>query len=505
MVFANPFAGKEIWFGVGSQDLYGEEALRQVAAQSVEIVDALNATGAIPVKLVLKPTLKSSDAIKAFMTEATANSACIGVIAWMHTFSPAKMWIRGLEQLKKPLLQLNTQHHFEIPWETIDMDFMNLNQAAHGDREFGYIVTRLGIPRKIVVGHYTDPEVAEKIGVWARACAGWDASNSMKVMRWGDNMRNVAVTEGDKTEAERVFGASINTWAVNELVSYVEKVKDDQVKALIEDYKAKYAVAPELLDSRYDELFTAAKEEAGLANMMHDYGTTAGVDNFEDLGTLSQLPGVGPQRFPSEYGWGFSAEGDWKTAVLVRIGAVMGYGLDGGASLMEDYSYNFVPGHEMNMGSHMLEVSPSIGTIEQPTLEIHPLGIGGKSDPVRLVFTGAPKAGAVVVSMADVRERFRLVMNVVDVVKPEGSLAKLPCARALWKPRPGLKVSAECWLRAGASHHTCMTTSVGREAWEDFARIAGVELAVIDENTTPREFERDLDISEMYHRLNNQH
>lgn len=505
MTFANPFEGKEIWFGVGSQDLYGEEALRQVAEQSVEIVDALNATGKVPVKLVLKPTLKSSDSVKQFMVEASASDKCIGVITWMHTFSPAKMWIRGLEVLNKPLLQLNTQHHFEIPWETIDMDFMNLNQAAHGDREFGYIVTRLGIPRKIVVGHYTDPEVAEKIGTWARACAGWDASNSMKVMRWGDNMRNVAVTEGDKTEAERVFGASINTWAVNELVDFVDKVQDDQVKALIEDYKSKYDVAPELLDARYDSLFTAAKEEAGMVNMMNAYGTTAGVDNFEDLGTLSQLPGVGPQRFPSEYGWGFSAEGDWKTAVLVRVGAVMGYGLEGGASLMEDYSYNFAAGHEKIMGSHMLEVSPSVGTIAKPTLEIHPLGIGGKADPVRLVFTVAPKTDAIVISLADVRERFRLLMNVVDVVEPDGSLKDLPCARGLWVPRPNLKESAECWLRAGGSHHTCMTTSVGREVWEDFARIAGVELATIDENTTPRDFERDLQISEMYHRLNNQH
>ena len=344
MAMENPFEGKEIWFGVGSQDLYGEEALRQVAQQTGEMVDFLNATGKIPAKIVLKPTLKSSDGVKAFMTEASANPNVIGVITWCHTFSPAKMWIRGLEVLTKPLLQLATQHHKEIPWETIDMDFMNLNQAAHGDREFGYIVSRLGIPRKIVVGHYTDPEVAEKVGTWARACAGWDASQNMKVMRWGDNMRNVAVTEGDKTEAERVFGASINTWAVNDLVAAYEKVKDSQVKDLIEDYKAKYDVAPELLDSRYDELFIAAKEEAAMVNMMRENGCTAGVDNFEDLGTLPQLPGVGPQRFPSEYGWGFSAEGDWKTSVLVRIGAVMGYGLEGGASLMEDYSYNFVPG-----------------------------------------------------------------------------------------------------------------------------------------------------------------
>ena len=505
MVMENPFESKEIWFAVGSQDLYGEEALRQVAQQSAEMVDYLNQTGTIPVRLVLKPTLKSSDGVKQFMVEASANPAVIGVIAWCHTFSPAKMWIRGLEVLTKPLLQLNTQHHKEIPWSTIDMDFMNLNQAAHGDREFGYILSRLGIERKIVVGHYTDPEVAERIATWARACAGWDASNNMKVMRWGDNMRNVAVTEGDKTEAERVFGASINTWAVNELVAAYEAVKDEQVKDLIEDYKTKYDIAPELLDARYDSLFIAAKEEAAMVNMMRENGCTAGVDNFEDLGALPQLPGVGPQRFPSEYGFGFSAEGDWKTAVLVRIGAVMGFGLDGGASLMEDYSYHFAEGNEKIMGSHMLEVSPSIGTMAKPRLEIHPLGIGGKADPVRLVFTGAPKKDAVVVSLSDVRERFRLLMNVVDVVEPDGDLPVLPCARALWKPEPSLKVSAECWLRAGGSHHTCMTTSVGREAWEDFARIAGVELATIDANTTAAQFEKDLQVAEIYHRLQNQH
>ena len=497
MVMENPFEGKEIWFGVGSQDLYGEEALRQVAIHSAEMVDYLNNTGKIPAKIVLKPTLKSSDGVKEFMVEASANPNVIGVITWCHTFSPAKMWIRGLEVLTKPLLQLATQHH--------DMDFMNLNQAAHGDREFGYIVSRLGIKRKVVVGHYTDPEVVEKVGTWARACAGWDASNNMKVMRWGDNMRNVAVTEGDKTEAERVFGASINTWAVNELVAAYDAVKDDQVKEIIEDYKAKYDVDPALLDAKYDSLFIAAKEEAAMVNMMRANGCTAGVDNFEDLGALPQLPGVGPQRFPSEYGWGFSAEGDWKTAVLVRIGAVMGYGLEGGASLMEDYSYNFTEGDELDMGSHMLEVSPSIGTIAKPKLEIHPLGIGGKADPVRLVFSGKPAKDAVVVSMSDVRERFRLLMDVVDVVEPQGSLKELPCARAVWEPKPSLKTAVECWITAGGSHHTCMTTSVGREAWEDFARIAGVELAVIDENTTARQFEKELELSEMYHRLNNQH
>ena len=494
----------EFWFVVGSQFLYGPEVLETVAQRAAEMADTLNKSGNLPCKVVYKATVKTDAEITQVMKDANYDENCCGVITWCHTFSPSKMWIHGFGLLQKPYCHLATQYNRKIPNEEIDMDFMNLNQAAHGDREFGYIVSRLGIPRKIVVGHYTDPEVAEKVGTWARACAGWDASQNMKVMRWGDNMRNVAVTEGDKTEAERVFGASINTWAVNDLVAAYEKVKDSQVKDLIEDYKAKYDVAPELLDSRYDELFIAAKEEAAMVNMMRENGCTAGVDNFEDLGTLPQLPGVGPQRFPSEYGWGFSAEGDWKTSVLVRIGAVMGYGLEGGASLMEDYSYNFVPGNEFDMGSHMLEVSPSIGTIAKPKLAIYPLGIGGKSDPVRLVFSGKP-ADAVVVSMADERERFRLLMDEVTVVEPQGSLKNLPCARAVWKPKPDLKTAVQCWITAGGSHHTCMTTSVGREAWEDFARIAGVELAVIDENTNARQFEKELELSEMYHRLNNRH
>ena len=502
MAMTDPFQGKELWFAVGSQDLYGEDTLRQVAVQAADIAQTLNDSGRIPVRLVLKPTLKDSDSIRNFMVDASSDPACIGIVAWMHTFSPAKMWIRGLEQLRKPLLQLNTQHHVEIPWETIDMDFMNLNQSAHGDREFGYILTRLGIPRKIVVGHYTDPEVAERIGTWARACAGWDAANSTKVCRWGDNMRDVAVTEGDKTEAERVFGVSVNTWPVNELVAHVEAVKDDQVKDLIEDYKRSYDVAPELLDSRYDSLVVAAREEAGMRNMLQEVGATAAVDNFQDLGALHQLPGVGAQRLMAD-GYGFSAEGDWKTSVLVRIGNVMGYGLKGGCSLMEDYSYNFVPGQEEIMGAHMLEVSPTLLTEGRPRLEIHPLSIGDREDPVRLVFTATPCKDAVVVSLSDVRERFRLVMNVVDVVEPGGSLSRLPVARAIWKPRPSLKVSAECWLRAGAAHHTCMTTTVGREAWEDFARMAGVELASIDEDTTAERFGKDLELSEMVHRLDN--
>ena len=326
----------------------------------------------------------------------------------------------------------------------------------------------------------------------------------MKVMRWGDNMRNVAVTEGDKTEAERVFGASINTWAVNELVAAYEAVKDDQVKSIIEDTRLSTTLIRLCSTPSTIPCSSRPRKKPPWVNMMRANGCTAGVDNFEDLGALPQLPGVGPQRFPSEYGFGFSAEGDWKTAVLVRIGAVMGYGLEGGASLMEDYSYNFTPGNEMIMLPHARSL-PVRRHHRQAKLEIHPLGIGGKADPVRLVFTVAPKKDAVVVSMSDVRERFRLTMNLVDVVEPLGELKQLPCARGLWKPQPDLKTSAECWLRSGASHHTCMTTSVGREAWEDFARIAGVELATIDANTKAAEFERDLEISEMYHRLNNRH
>ncbi|HJF17786.1 MAG TPA: L-arabinose isomerase [Aeriscardovia aeriphila] len=495
----NPFEGKEIWFAVGSQDLYGEEALRQVAEQTADIVNTLNKSDDLPIKITLKPTLKDSDSIKRFMIEASANENVLGVIAWMHTFSPAKMWIRGLKELKKPLLQLATQHHFEIPWDGIDMDFMNLNQSAHGDREFGFILSRMGIRRKIVFGHYTDPEVARKIGVWERACAGWDAANNTKVMRWGDNMRNVAVTEADKVEAEEVFGTSINTWSVNELNDWIDKVTDDEVEALIAEYQRVYDVDPVLLGERRSELETAAREECGMRNMMDHYGCTAATDNFEDLGRMKQLPGVGAQHL-MQVGYGFSAEGDWKTAMLVRIGNVMGYGLPGAASLMEDYSYNFVPGREMDMGSHMLEVNPGLGSVDKPRLEIHPLGIGGKDDPVRVVFTAAKKENVPVVSLADMGERFRLTMGMVDLDQPDGSLAALPTPRAIWKPRPDLETMVHCWLLAGGAHHTCMTTNVGREEWEDFARIAGVELATIDENTTFESFEQTLRINDTYYR-----
>ena len=491
MSMSNPFEGKEIWFGVGSQDLYGEEALRQVAKQSTEIVDALNSTGRIPVKLVLKPTLKSSDGVREFMTEASSDPACIGVIAWMHTFSPAKMWIRGLEALRKPLLQLNTQHHVEIPWDTIDMDFMNLNQSAHGDREFGYIVTRLGIPRKIVVGHYTDPEVADRIGTWARACAGWDASNTMKVMRWGDNMRNVAVTEGDKTEAEHKLGVSVNTWGVNDLVAAVEAVEESAVDALVATYEELYDVVPELRagGERHESLRYAAREELAMRSFLEQVGALAFTDTFEDLGGLRQLPGLAVQRLMGD-GYGFGAEGDWKTAVLVRLAKVMGYGLPGGASLMEDYTYELTPGKQKILGAHMLEVCPSL-TTAKPKIEIHALGIGDREDPVRMVFDTDP-GEAIVVALSDLRDRFRMTANIVDVVEPDAPLPNLPVARAVWEPRPNLATSAECWITAGAAHHTAMSTALTREYFEDFADMADIELVVIDENTTTRRFADEL-------------
>lgn len=501
MTMNSPFKSKEIWFFVGSQDLYGEETLKQVASQSQEIVDALNKTGQIPLPIILKPTLKSSDAIEDAFYEAGRTKECVGIILWCHTFSPAKMWIRGLNVNTKPLLQMNTQANIEIPWNEIDMDFMNLNQAAHGDREFGYILSRKNIARKVVVGHYTNPNVPQKIASWTRACVGWNAVNNLKVCRIGDNMRNVAVTEGDKTEAENIFGCSVNTWGVNELVAKVKEVSDHEIQEIIDNYFAKYEVDPKLHPngSKYQSLIEAARIEVGLRKLLEENETYAFTDTFEDLGDLVQLPGIAVQSLMAD-GYGFGAEGDWKTAVLVRIAKVMGYGLKGGASLMEDYTYNLVPGKEAILGAHMLEICPSL-TTSKPKLEVHELGIGGKADPVRLVFNTDPKKDALVVALSDIRDRFRMVANLVDVIEPEHDLPKLPVARAIWQPQPNLEVSAECWLRAGAAHHTVMDTASSREMWEDFARIAGVELEVIDNNTSVREFERDLKLNQVYYKF----
>lgn len=489
----------EIWFLTGSQDLYGDDTLRQVAEQSQQIVKMIEASD-VPVKVVWKPTLKDSSSIRRMALEANASDKTIGVIAWMHTFSPAKMWIAGLDTLRKPLLHLHTQINVELPWADIDFDFMNLNQAAHGDREFGYIQTRLSVARKTVVGHVSNPAVTAQIATWSRAAAGWAAVHELKVARFGDNMRNVAVTEGDKTEAELRFGVSINTWGVNELVEVVEAQSDADIDALVAEYEETYDVVPELRrgGDRHESLRYGARQELALKSFLEAGSFGAFTTTFEDLGGLRQLPGLAVQRLMAA-GYGFGAEGDWKTAVLVRAAKVMGAGLPGGASLMEDYTYHLVPGEEKILGAHMLEICPTL-TTSKPTLEVHPLGIGGKEDPVRLVFD-TDSGDAVVVAMSDMRDRFRLTANAVEVVPPDAPLPNLPVARAVWKPEPDLATSAAAWLSAGAAHHTVMSTAVGLDVFEDFADIAGTELLRIDSTTTLREFQRELRWNAAYYRL----
>ncbi|MBX9244595.1 L-arabinose isomerase [Actinotalea ferrariae] len=495
-----PYADREVWFLTGSQDLYGEETLRQVAEQSQAIARELEAADAVPVRVVWKPVLKDREAIHRMALEANADPACVGVIAWMHTFSPAKMWIVGLDALRTPLLHLHTQANVELPWSTIDMDFMNLNQAAHGDREFGYIQSRLGVARKTVVGHVSNPAVQAKVGTWVRAAAAWAATRELRLARFGDNMRNVAVTEGDKTEAELRFGVSVNTWGVNDLVAAVDEVTDAAVDTLVAEYEDTYDVAAELRrgGERHDSLRYGARQELALLALLGEIGATAFTTTFEDLGGLRQLPGLAVQRLMAQ-GYGFGAEGDWKTAILVRAAKVMGAGLAGGASLMEDYTYDLVPGDEKILGAHMLEICPTL-TTSKPSLEIHPLGIGGKEDPVRLVFDTDAGPG-VVVALSDMRDRFRLTANAVEVVPPDADLPNLPVARAVWRPEPDFATSAEAWLMAGAAHHTVLTTQVGVDAWVDFADIARTELLVIDDATTSRGFAQEIRWNQAYYRL----
>ncbi|GAA3642110.1 L-arabinose isomerase [Microbacterium awajiense] len=488
--------GQEVWFVTGSQSLYGEETLRQVAEQSHQVAAGLVG---LPVRVVWKPVLTDADSIRRLALDVNARDDVIGVIAWMHTFSPAKMWIAGLDELRKPLLHLHTQANVELPWADIDFDFMNLNQAAHGDREFGYIQTRTGIARKTVVGHVSNPAVGRQVEDWQRAAAGWAASRTLKLARFGDNMRYVAVTEGDKTEAELRFGVQVNTWGVNELAEAVGQATDAEVDGLVDEYLELYDVQADLRPGgdRHPSLRDGAAIELGLRSFLEDGGFGAFTTTFEDLGSLTQLPGLAVQRLMAE-GYGFGAEGDWKTAILVRIANVMGAGLPGGASLMEDYTYDLVPGDEKILGAHMLEVAPSL-TTAKPRLEVHPLGIGGKADPVRLVFTADP-GPALVVALSDMRDRFRLVANVVDNIEAP-DLPNLPVGRAVWKPQPDFATSAACWLAAGAAHHTVMTTAVGIEVFRDFAEIAGVELLTIDEATTVRGFQRELRWNAAYYRL----
>ena len=495
------FEGKEIWFLTGSQDLYGEETLAQVAQQSKGVVEQLNSTGEIPVPIVWKPTVKDSESIRRIILEANANDEVIGVITWMHTFSPAKMWINGLGVLGKPLLHLHTQSGIRIPWESIDMDFMNLNQSAHGDREYAYILSRLRISRETVVGHASDPKVRARIATWSRACAGWGAISGMNLVRFGDNMRNVAVTDGDKTEAERVLGVNVSTWSANELVEEIDRVSDGDIDRTCAEYEELYDVAPELRKGgdRHQELRYAASQEVAIRRFLENRNAQAFTTNFEDLGALKQLPGIAVQRLMAE-GFGFGAEGDWKTAILVRAVKAMSEGLPGGASLMEDYTYNLDAGNELILGAHMLEICPTL-TTKKPKVEIKPLGIGGKEDPVRMIFQTDP-GPALVVSLADMGTRFRLTANQVEVVKaPE--MPNLPVAHAVWKPAPSLEVSAECWMLSGGAHHTVLTTSIGIEEFRILAELAGLELLVIDQDTKVPDFKNQIHWNYAYYHLAN--
>jgi len=490
----------EIWLVTGSQEMYGQATLRQVAAHAREVAAGLDAQPEIPVRVVHKEVATSAGSIRRLALDANAADTCIGVIAWMHTFSPAKMWIAGLSALQKPLLHLHTQFNRELPWSEIDMDFMNLNQSAHGDREFGFMETRMGLRRKTVVGHWRDQAVARRIGAWARAACGWHELQRLEVARFGDNMRQVAVTEGDKVEAQLRLGVSVNGYGVGDLARAVHEVTDAEADALTRDYEERYDLVPALREGgeRRPSLRDAARIEAGLRSFLDAGGFKAFTDTFEDLADLPQLPGIGVQRLMAD-GYGFGGEGDWKTAALVRAAKVMGAGIDGGSSFMEDYTYDFTPGDGRVLGAHMLEVCPSIAD-GRPSCEIHPLSIGGRGDPVRLVFTA--RAGpAVNIALVDLGDRFRLLVNEVELVPPDEPLPKLPVARALWRPRPDLPTAAEGWLVAGGPHHTVLSGQLDTEILTDFAEIAGIELVVIDAETRMRDFTRELRWNQAYYRL----
>ena len=490
---------REVWFLTGSQEMYGQSTLQQVEQHAQEVAAGLDAQADVPVRVVCRDVATGPEAILKVCQEASASPTCVGVIAWMHTFSPAKMWIAGLGALQKPLLHLHTQFNRDLPWAEIDMDFMNLNQSAHGDREFGFMATRMGLRRKTVAGHWSDPAVVARIGTWTRAACGWDEAQRLEVARFGDNMRRVAVTEGDKVEAQLRLGVSVNGYGVGELVEAVRSVSDAAVQELLDAYAEEYDLVPELRagGERHESLRDAARIEAGLRSFLEAGGFMAFTDTFEDLGELPQLPGIAVQRLLAD-GYGFGAEGDWKTAALVRIAKVMSTGLEGGTSFMEDYTYHLAPEGPKVLGAHMLEVCPSIAG-GRPSCEIHPLSIGGKGDPVRLVFTADPGA-AVVVGLLDLGDRFRLVLNEVDVVEPDEDLPRLPVARAVWEPRPDLTTAAEAWLVAGGPHHTAFCRAIGREAFADLAELAGIELLVIDAETRMGDFAKEVRWNQAYFR-----
>ncbi|MFD2921855.1 L-arabinose isomerase [Terrimonas rubra] len=489
----------ELWFITGSQNLYGEETLKQVAQNSQVITKALHEAENMPINIIFKPIAKSTEEITALCAEANNSKNCIGIITWMHTFSPAKMWINGLKKLQKPLLHLHTQFNRDIPWSDIDMDFMNLNQSAHGDREFGFMVSRMRLERKVVVGHWQDPNVILQIAKWARVAAGWNDWQTARFVRFGDNMRYVAVTDGDKVEAELKFGFSCNTHGIGDLVNVIKQTTDAEIDKLVQEYDDSYKVMDVLRKGgeQHSSLREAARIEIGMRRFLQDGNYKGFSDTFEDLYGMEQLPGIAVQRLMNE-GYGFAGEGDWKTAALVRAMKVMATGLQGGNSFMEDYTYHFEPNDEMVLGSHMLEICPSIAD-NKPSCEIHPLGIGGKADPVRLVFNVAGGA-ALNASLIDMGNRFRLLVNTVTAVSPKRDLPKLPVARVLWKPHPNMNDALAAWIYAGGAHHTGYSQNLTADQFEDFAAMAGIEYVQIDNNTRLSELKNQLRWSEVYYR-----
>ncbi len=489
----------KFWFVCGSQHLYGPETLKQVGDGARQVAEGLAAEDRLVLPIHFAGVVTTPDEISEVFTRASADPECGGVIVWMHTFSPAKMWIRGLNALTKPLLHLHTQLNAALPWDAIDMDYMNLHQAAHGDREGGFMHTRMRLRRKVVVGHWSDAEVQDRVDAWMRAARAWDDWQGARFARFGDNMRNVAVTEGDKVAAEMTLGFAVDGYGVMDLVDRIEKVTEDEIDALVDEYMASYEVDPELAPggNRHESLRYNAKQELGLEAFLAEGGFKGFTDTFEDLHGLSQLPGLAAQRMMAK-GYGFAGEGDWKTPALVRAMKVMGHGLTGATSFMEDYTYNMTPGAEQVLGAHMLEICPSIAE-DKPRVEIHALGIGGKDDPVRLVFNSR-KGPAINACFIDLGNRFRLIANTaISVDHPD--LPNLPVARAVWECQPDFKTALQAWILAGGAHHTAYSNDVTPEMLEDFANIAGIELALIDEDTRISTFKQDLRNNEVYWHL----
>jgi L-arabinose isomerase len=489
----------EIWFITGSQHLYGEETLKLVAEHAEQISAGLNNAKEIPVRVIYKPVVKTPDEIYNTLLDANRAKNCIGIVTWMHTFSPAKMWIRGLSIFQKPLLHLHTQFNRDIPWSSIDMDFMNLNQSAHGDREFGFMVSRMRKNRKVVVGHWQDREVLGQINIWTRAAAAWYDWQGAKFVRFGDNMRQVAVTEGDKVEAELKLGFSVNTHGVGDLVKVINDISDGAIDDLVAEYENSYRMVDDLRKGgeRHSSIIEAARIELGIKRFLEEGGFKGFTDTFEDLHGMAQLPGIAAQRLMAA-GYGFAGEGDWKTAALVRAFKVMGSGLPGGNAFMEDYTYHFDPENNLVLGSHMLEIDASLAK-GKASLEVHPLGIGGKADPARLVFNVA-RGLALNASLLDMGNRFRLLVNEVEAVEPDQGLPNLPVARVLWKPLPDMKTGCTAWIYAGGAHHTAYSQNLTTAHIRDFADIAGIEYLTIGRDTKIDQFRNELRWNEVFFR-----